>query len=260
MTTRRGDQPPDLSDEAVPTSEVNPPGLPITNSWPAVGLIWGNAGALASAAVPEHPGTGSAVLGMLQLDTLRTAWHYDRGDALAWLVTCVGVLALGVEAGVIVGVVLSMGTLIWRASRPHIAVLGRIPGTEHFRNVDRYAATTCATVLILRVDANLFFGNVDAVNERIEDELRAHPSTRHLVLAMSAVSSIDTTALFALQELNASLRARGIHLHLAEVKGPVMDRLRASSLPDTLNGRIFLSTAIASDFLNNENHPDKEPR
>ena len=200
-----------------------------------------------------------AVLGMLQLDTLRTAWHYDRGDALAWLVTCIGVLALGVEAGVIVGVVLSMGTLIWRASRPHIAVLGRIAGTEHFRNVDRYAATTCATVLILRVDANLFFGNVDAVNERIEDELRVHPSTRHLVLAMSAVSSIDTTALFALQELNASLRARGMGLHLAEVKGPVMDRLRASSLPDALHGRIFLSTAIASDFLNNRDN-DKEPR
>jgi len=196
-----------------------------------------------------------AVLGMLELATLRTAWHYDRGDALAWLVTCVGVLALGVEAGVIVGVVLSMGTLIWRASRPHIAVLGRIPGTEHFRNIERYAATTCATVLFLRIDANLFFGNVDAVNERIEDELRAHPSTRHLVLVMSAVSSIDTTALFALSELNTSLRTRDIKLHCAEVKGPVMDRLRASSLLDQLSGRIFLSTAIASDFLN---HPPEK--
>ncbi len=196
-----------------------------------------------------------AVLGMLELATLRTAWDYDRGDALAWLVTCVGVLALGVEAGVIVGVVLSMGTLIWRASRPHIAVLGRIPGTEHFRNVERYAATTCATVLFLRIDANLFFGNVDAVNDRIEDELRAHPSTRHLVLVMSAVSSIDTTALFALSELNASLRTRTIKLHFAEVKGPVMDRLRASTLLDQLSGRIFLSTAIASDFLN---HPPEK--
>jgi SulP family sulfate permease len=191
-----------------------------------------------------------AVLGMLELDTLKTAWRYDRGDALAWLVTCIGVLALGVEAGVIVGVVLSMGTLIWRASRPHIAVLGRIPGTEHFRNVDRYAATRSEAVLILRIDANLFFGNVEAVNERIEDELRAHPGTRHLVLAMLAVSSIDTTALFALSELNAGLRTRGIGLHLAEVKGPVMDRLRASTLLDQLNGRLFLSTAMASDFLN----------
>jgi SulP family sulfate permease len=198
-----------------------------------------------------------AVLGLLELDTLRTAWRYDRGDALAWLVTCVGVLALGVEAGVIVGVVLSMGTLIWRASRPHIAVLGRIPGTEHFRNVDRYAATRSEAVLILRIDANLFFGNVEAVNERIEDELRAHPATRHLVLTMLAVSSIDTTALFALSELNAGLRARGIGLHLAEVKGPVMDRLRDSTLLDSLNGKLFLSTAMASDYLNST---DKENR
>ncbi|TWI69629.1 SulP family sulfate permease [Pseudoduganella lurida] len=193
-----------------------------------------------------------AVLGMLELDTLKTAWRYDRADALAWIVTFLGVLALGVEAGVVVGVVLSMGTLIWRASRPHIAVLGRIPGTEHFRNVDRYAATTCATVLILRIDANLFFGNVESVTEKIEDELREHPGARHLVLTMTAVSSIDTTALFALAELNASLRTRGIGLHLAEVKGPVMDRLRASSLPDVLNGRIFLSTAMASDHLNEQ--------
>ncbi|QBE66956.1 SulP family inorganic anion transporter [Pseudoduganella lutea] len=198
-----------------------------------------------------------AVLGMLELDTLKTAWRYDRGDALAWLVTCIGVLALGVEAGVIVGVVLSMGTLIWRASRPHIAVLGRIPGTEHFRNVERYAATRSEAVLILRIDANLFFGNVEAVNERIEDELRDHPATRDLVLTMLAVSSIDTTALFALSELNASLRARGIGLHLAEVKGPVMDRLRDSTLLDQLNGKLFLSTAMASDYLNTDNkdHP-----
>ncbi len=198
-----------------------------------------------------------AVLGMLELDTLKTAWRYDRGDALAWIVTCIGVLVLGVEAGVIVGVVLSMGTLIWRASRPHIAVLGRIAGTEHFRNVDRYTATTSDAVLILRIDANLFFGNVEAVAERIEDELRGHPGARHLVLTMTAVSSIDTSALFALTELNASLKARGIRLHLAEVKGPVMDRLRASSLLDTLNGKLFLSTAMASDYLNHPT-PDKE--
>ncbi|UGQ48259.1 SulP family inorganic anion transporter [Massilia endophytica] len=190
-----------------------------------------------------------AVLGMLELDTLRTAWRYDRADALAWAVTCIGVLVLGIEAGVVVGVVLSMGTLIWRASRPHIAVLGRIAGTEHFRNVDRYPAETQPEMLVLRVDANLFFGNMEAVTGRVEDELRTHPTARDLVLVMSAVNSIDTTALFALAELNASLQRRGIGLHLAEVKGPVMDRLRESSLPERLNGKIFLSTAIAADFL-----------
>lgn len=190
-----------------------------------------------------------AVLGMLELDTLRTAWRFDRADALAWAVTCIGVLVLGIEAGVVVGVVLSMGTLIWRASRPHIAVLGRIAGTEHFRNIERYPAETQPEMLVLRVDANLFFGNVEAVAERVEDELRTHPTARDLLLVMSAVNSIDTTALFALSELNASLKRRGIGLHLAEVKGPVMDRLRDSSLPDILNGKIFLSTAIAADFL-----------
>jgi SulP family sulfate permease len=190
-----------------------------------------------------------AVLGMLELDILRTAWRYDRGDALAWGATCAGVLALGVQAGVVIGVALSMGTLIWRASRPHIAVLGRIAGSEHFRNIERYPAETQPDLLVLRIDANLFFGNVEAVSTRIEDELRCHPSARHLVLVMTAVSSIDTTALLALRELNQGLKRRGIGLHLAEVKGPVMDRLRDSDLLAQLNGQLFLSTAKAWDHL-----------
>ena len=186
-----------------------------------------------------------AVLGMLELSTLKTAWRYDRSDALALVATTAGVLVMGVEAGVIIGVVLSMGTLIWRASRPHIAVLGRIAGTEHFRNIERYPAETRPDVLMLRVDANLFFGNVEAVNQRIEEELRGHPQARHLVLVMTAVSSIDTSALFALGELNQSLKQHGIGLHLAEVKGPVMDRLKESDFPAALNGDIFMSAAMA---------------
>ena len=190
-----------------------------------------------------------AVLGMLDWSTLRTAWRYDRADALALLATAGGVLALGVEAGVLVGVALSMGALIWRASRPHIAVLGRIHGTEHFRNVDRYSAETTPGLLMLRIDAGLFFGNVDAVNERIDEELAQHGGTRHLVLVLSAVNAIDTSALFGLGELNASLRQRGVTLHLAEVKGPVMDRLRESELLGQLSGQVFLSAANAWDRL-----------
>ena len=190
-----------------------------------------------------------AVLGMLDTSTFMTSWRYDRADAAALVATAAGVLALGVEAGVVVGVALSMGALIWRASRPHIAVLGRIPGTEHFRNVERYSADTAPGLLMLRVDAGLFFGNVEAVNERIEDELAARPDTRHLVLVLSAVNAIDTSALFALGELNAMLVARGVTLHLAEVKGPVMDRLKQSELLGALGGKVFLSTAMAWDAL-----------
>lgn len=190
-----------------------------------------------------------AVMGMLELGTLRLAWQYDRSDALALVATACGVIVLGVEAGVVVGVLLSMANLIWRASRPHIAVLGRIPGSEHFRNVERYSAETLPDVLMLRIDANLFFGNVEAVNARVEEEIKAHPATRHLVLVMTAVSEIDTSALFGLSELNQSLRRRAIGLHLAEVKGPVMDRLKESDLIGKLNGRIYLSASLASEEL-----------
>jgi SulP family sulfate permease len=190
-----------------------------------------------------------AVLGMLDLSTLRVAWRYDRADALALLATAGGVLALGVEAGVLVGVAMSMGSLIWRASRPHIAVLGRIAGTEHFRNIERYPAQTVPGLLLVRVDAGLFFGNAEAVAARIEEELAAHPETCDLVLVLSAVNSIDTTALFGLAELNQTLHQRDIRLHLAEVKGPVMDRLKHSAFLAALTGKVFLSTAMAWDEL-----------
>jgi SulP family sulfate permease len=190
-----------------------------------------------------------AVLGLLDWSTLRTAWDYDRADALALLATGGGVLLLGVEAGVVLGLLLSLGTMIWRESRPHIAVLGRIPYTEHFRNIDRYSADTDPNVLLLRVDAGLFFGNIEAVSERIEEELAAHREARHLVLVLSAVNAIDSSALFGLLELNRGLARRDVRLHLAEVKGPVLDRLRASTLLSELSGRLFLSTANAWDAL-----------
>jgi SulP family sulfate permease len=190
-----------------------------------------------------------AVAGMLDWSTLRTAWRYDRADAAALLATAGGVLVLGVQAGVVIGLVLSMGSLIWRASRPQIAVLGRIAGTEHIRNVERYPAETAPEVLLLRIDAALFFGNAEAVNQRVEEELAAHPTVQHLVLVLSAVNAIDTTALFALAELNVALALRGIGLHLAEVKGPVLDRLKRSALLSALNGKLFLSTAMAWDEL-----------
>jgi SulP family sulfate permease len=190
-----------------------------------------------------------AVLGMLELDTLRTALRYDRSDALALLGTAGGVLVAGVEAGVVIGVLLSMGTLIWRASRPHIAVLGRIAGSEHFRNVERHPGETVPSMLLLRVDAFLFFGNMDAVSARIDEEVAARPHLRHLVLVLSAVNAIDTSALFGLRELNGALAARGVLLHLAEVKGPVMDRLKAVSLLHELHGQVFLSAANAWDAL-----------
>ena len=189
-----------------------------------------------------------AVLGMLDFDTPRLALKHDRGDALAWLATLVGVLLLGVEEGVVLGLILSLGTVIARASRPHIAVLGRLPGTEHFRDVERYKGETLPHLLMLRIDAGMFFGNAEVITDQVLQAVQ--PATRQLVLVMSAVNQIDTTGLYALLELDRNLAAQGIQLHLSEVKGPVMDRLRQSDLlPVQLSGTIFLSTAQAFEQL-----------
>jgi SulP family sulfate permease len=190
-----------------------------------------------------------AVSGLVDLQTLRHAWHYDRADAVAWIGTALGVLVLGVEAGVGLGVAMSIGTFLWRASRPHIAVVGRVGDSEHFRNELRFAVQTYPGLLLLRVDESLFFANISAVVQRVERELDQRGDVRHLVLDLSSVSRIDLTAVEALQRLQVDLRERGITLHLAEVRGPVMDRLKLTELPGALARKPFLSLHEAVGVL-----------
>lgn len=189
-----------------------------------------------------------AVAGMFDFATPREAWRYDRGDAVAWLATLAGVLLLGVEEGVVLGVVLSLGTVIWRASRPHIATLGRLPGSEHFRNIERYAVQTHPQILMLRIDAGVFFGNAELISDHVMQAVTA--DTRHVVLVMTAINLIDTTGLYALTELNQQLAKQNIQLHLTEVKGPLMDKLKRSELLlSHLSGLVFLSAAEAFETL-----------
>lgn len=191
----------------------------------------------------------SAASALIDLRTLRRAWRYDRADAYALLGTLGGVLVFGIEAGIAIGIGLSLATLIWHASRPHIAVVGRVPGTEHFRNVQRYEVKTHDNVLCLRIDESLFFGNVRAVEARIMKELKRHPNVRHLVLIMSSVSRIDSTALDMLHQLNSDLRQRDIQLHLAEVKGFVLDQLQQADLLEQLSGEVYLTAFEAEVHL-----------
>ncbi len=194
-----------------------------------------------------------AVLGMIDLSTLFESWRHDRSDAATLVATTAGVLVLGVEEGVLMGVVLSFASLIWRSSHPHIAIVGRLHGTEHFRNEARYAVETLPDVLMLRIDSDLVFNNTDGVISRIEHDLLARPEVRHLVLVLSAVNMVDTTALLALNELNKHMREQKRCLHLCEVKGPVMDRLKHSKLlGKDLTGQVFLSAAQAYQHLSGE--------
>jgi len=194
-----------------------------------------------------------AVVSMIDLTTLSESWRHDRSDAATLVATTAGVLVLGVEEGVLMGVVLSFASLIWRSSNPHIAIVGRLPGTEHFRNQARYTVETLPHVLMLRIDSDLVFNNTDGVVDRIERELLARPDISHLVLVLSAVNMVDTTALLALNELNKNLRDQKRCLHLCEVKGPVMDRLKRSRLLGAdLTGQVFLSAAQAYEHLSGE--------
>ena len=178
-------------------------------------------------------------------------WRYDRTDGLAMAGTFLGVLLFGVEAGIGLGISLSFATLIWRTSRPHIAVVGRVSGTEHFRNVLRHTVKTQPEILFLRIDESLFFSNISAVEERLLSELKRHRDIRDLVLILSSVNRIDGTAVERLQQVNRDLKARNIRLHLSEVKGPVLDRLGRAKLLEELTGRVFLSSYIAELALRN---------
>ncbi|MEJ7137209.1 SulP family inorganic anion transporter [Amphibiibacter pelophylacis] len=190
-----------------------------------------------------------AAVSMIDLKALRAAWQYDRADALAWLGTAGGVLAFGLEAGIALGVVLSMATLLYRASTPHIAVIGRIAGSEHFRNVDRHHVDTLPHALFMRIDESLFFGNLAAVEQRLNTALKQQPQTRDVVLVMNAINRMDATAADVLAEHNRDLLGRGIRLHLAEIKGPVQDRLMRSPLWKELSGEVFLSANGAFEAL-----------
>lgn len=193
-----------------------------------------------------------AAFSMIDLRALRQAWVYDRADALALLGTAGGVLLFGLEAGIGLGVVFSMATLLYRATTPHIAVVGRIPGSEHFRNVERHRVETLPGVLFVRIDERLFFGNLRAVEQRLDQELRRLGNPRHLVLVMSGVNLMDATAAEVFAELNRDLAGRGITLHLAEVKGPVQDRLMRSELWKALSGEVFLSANAAYEKLRSD--------
>lgn len=189
-----------------------------------------------------------AVVSLIDLQTLREAWHYDKADALSLLATAGGVIVFGVEVGILTGVALSLGTLVWRSSHPHIAVVGRIPGTEHFRNVARHPVAVEPWLIAVRVDESLYFANADVLQDSVESLVAAQPEARFVLLVCSAVNQIDATALGVLTHLERSLSQRGIALLLAEIKGPVLDRLQNTALGERMQGRVFMSTHDAFVF------------
>ncbi len=194
-----------------------------------------------------------SIIGLIDYPLFRHAWRVDRLDAINLVVTFFAVLAVGLNSGLIIGLLVSFASLIWQSSNPHIATVGVLKNTEHFRNVNRHNVQTFDNLLFLRIDESLFFGNSESVQNHIIHCVEQHPQACDVILIMSAVNHIDLTAQEMLIELNADLIKQQKRLHFSEIKGPVMDVLAETQVIKQLSGKVFLNTIKAVDELKMDN-------
>ncbi len=182
-----------------------------------------------------------AVLSLVDLAAVKHVWNYSRADGAAMIGTIVVTLIAGVEAGLVTGVGLSIFLHLYQTSKPHVAIVGQLPGTMSFRNTLRHTVVTSPQILSLRVDASLYFPNARFVEEYVNAEVAANPDVKHVILECPAVNTIDSSGLESLEAINHRLKDGGIGFHLSEVKGPVMDRLKRSHFLDELTGGVHLT-------------------
>ncbi|KAF3977371.1 MAG: sulfate permease [Methylococcales symbiont of Iophon sp. n. MRB-2018] len=194
-----------------------------------------------------------AIFPLIKLGDIIKTWKYDQSDGFAELITLLGVLILGIEEGIAIGIAITILSFLRRTSKPHIALVGRIEGTEHFRNVKRYQVETWENIVLIRIDENISFANVSYIVNFIETETNKNSAIEHVVLIFSSVSYIDSTAFEALETLIHSLKSSSIVLSLAEVKGPVMDKLKQTRFLEHLTpGRVFFQTIEAVEALTDQ--------
>jgi len=190
-----------------------------------------------------------AVLSLVDFSILKRAWSYSKADFAAVLATILITLAVGVEAGVSAGVGLSILLHLYKTSKPHIAEVGQVPGTEHYRNILRHEVMTDPSIVSLRVDESLYFANARFLEDKVQARVAGDSAIRHVILQCSAINEIDFSALESLEAINVRLREMGVSLHLSEVKGPVMDRLKRAHFLSEMTGKVFLSQYEAVRYL-----------
>ena len=182
-----------------------------------------------------------AVLSLVDFSLLKRAWGYSKVDFAAVAATILLTLGFGVEIGVSAGVLISIALHLYATSRPHVAEVGLVPNTQHFRNIHRHAVETLPHVVTLRVDESLYFANARFLEDYVSARVVCDEPLSDVILMFSAVNEVDLSALESLEALNLKLKDMGIRLHLSEVKGPVMDRLKRSHFLADLTGHIYLS-------------------
>lgn len=201
-----------------------------------------------------------AVLSLIDIKKPVDIWRYARSDFAAMATTIMVTLLFGVERGVIAGVAISLALYVWRASRPHAAIVGRVPETGHFRNITRHKVITDPRILTVRIDESLTYLNARWLEDFLQTLLASHKDMRHLILMCSAVNAIDASALESLEAINHRLSDAGVRLHLSEVKGPVMDHLQHTDFLHHLSGKVFLSQDEGFSYLLNHISEEDQPR
>lgn len=196
-----------------------------------------------------------AVLALVDFSVFRKSWAYSRADFVAACLTLILTLLIGVEFGIAAGVLVSVLIHLYKTSQPHVAVVGRVAGTEHFRNINRHKVETFENLLSIRIDESLYFANTRYLEELIFNLVAEKPLLEHVILMCTAVNKIDMSALDTLQNINDTLQELGIKLHLSEVKGPIMDKLSATAFFHSLSGNHYLSHNQAVEDLNTRESP-----
>jgi len=182
-----------------------------------------------------------AVLGLVDFHVFRLTFRFSKADFTALCLTVLLTLIMGVEVGLVTGIAVSVLLHLAKSVHPHVAEVGLVEGTEHFRNVLRHDVQTRDDLMTLRLDESLYFANAKFIETEVARRVAENKAIAHVVLQFSAINSLDTSALESLIRLNERLDQGGVKLHLSEVKGPVMDRLLRSSFLDHLGGQVFLS-------------------
>jgi len=182
-----------------------------------------------------------AVLSLLDFSVLRKTWVYAKSDFVSVAATMLATLGFGVEIGVSAGVALSIAIHLYRTSHPHYAVVGQVPGTEHFRNINRHEVQVSPSIYSIRIDESLYFPNARFLEDTINDAVSLDPAIDHVILVCPAINFIDASALESLEAINHRLKDADVKFHLSEVKGPVMDRLKRTDFLEKLTGEVFLT-------------------
>ncbi|RMH77446.1 MAG: solute carrier 26 family protein [Actinomyces sp.] len=195
-----------------------------------------------------------AVAGLVDVDEIRHVVHVRRADAVPLLTAFVATVLLGVELGIAVAVAVSLLVVVARMATPHTAVLGRLPGTTTYRNVERFAdARPVPGLHIVRLDASISFANAAFVKRLLLGTADRIPADTRLVLDASGINDLDSSGAQMLSETLDEFDRRHVELHLADLKGPVRDVLRRSGLWERLEGRLHPTVhdavrALAPDF------------